>query len=231
MVTVLGFWRKMRAKLGLIWRQRLRPACNRRNVPYFVFLALLAFLITTSLMTRRRSQAAPVKIEPAAVAPASEEPIHLGQSPSELESAWLDMLAAGGETDSAEAVAAGPGSFTAPVGVLSQGRGWRKNEQDGTWVYHRGVDLTGASGRDVAAITPGKVTRIANDPEGGLRVEIDHGGGWVSILGGLTDLHVKVGDRAAAGGIVGRTLGTELHLEIREGDILMDPIAAIPGIG
>jgi len=100
--------------------------------------------------------------------------------------------------------------------------------------FHPGIDLPGATGTPVGAAAPGRVTFAAHDPGGyGNLVEVDHGGGVVSMYAHLSGFSVRVGQTIATGTRVGRigssgeSTGPHLHFEVRVRGAAVDPVPAL----
>jgi|GEM_PF-3022480 len=105
--------------------------------------------------------------------------------------------------------------------------------------YNIGLDfgITGAQGRPCMASRAGTVKKAWLDPYTqkdpntgyGNVVYIDHGDGYVSIYAHLQDYTVKVGDKVAAGQVIGHigstgnSSGAHLHFEVRLNDKPIDP--------
>jgi murein DD-endopeptidase MepM/ murein hydrolase activator NlpD len=96
---------------------------------------------------------------------------------------------------------------------------------------HSGLDIMGFTGQPVTAAAAGVVT-VAMESDGpyGWRVDVDHGSGFSTVYGHLSEFTVKVGDRVSAGqriGSVGNTglsTGPHLHFEVRTGGVTVDPL-------
>ena len=100
--------------------------------------------------------------------------------------------------------------------------------------FHPGIDLPGATGTPVGAAAPGRVIFAAHDPSGyGNLVEVDHGGGVVSMYAHLSAFSVRVGQTIATGTQVGRigssgeSTGPHLHFEVRVRGAAVDPVPAL----
>lgn len=135
--------------------------------------------------------------------------------------------------------------------VVTSGLG---EPRDGGRRPHRGIDFASEAGEPVLAIASGVVTfagvdwerraHIALEPWGaqlvhrrhmgpkGLFVEVDHGGGVVSLYAHLERYDVGVGDEVLAGqvlGLVGETgvrdSGPHLHLGLFKDGRVIDPLA------
>lgn len=101
--------------------------------------------------------------------------------------------------------------------------------------FHQGIDIDGDTGDPVRAARSGTVTVTGHwDDCGGLQVHIDHGGGFESWYRHLSRIDVTVGQRVAAGTIIGAvgdtgcSLGSHLHFGIREGKVFVDPLRYLP---
>lgn len=226
-----AFWKSCRLGLGRLWRNAFRPWLRRRNIPYFVLLGLVAFLLTTGAARRRQPGVRlPVRSDTAA---AAEEPrIMLGQSRDELSAAWEAMTERHTVGDETPASAASvPLVFASPCrGTVALGRGWRREEPGATWVYHRGVDIRVSDSDSVRASAPGRVLRVAEWEEGGLSVELTHDGGWRTVYGRLGKVEVKPGAILPAGGLVGCAAGDLVHFELWREQAAVEPGTVIPDL-
>ncbi|MFZ5376870.1 MAG: peptidoglycan DD-metalloendopeptidase family protein [Patescibacteria group bacterium] len=114
------------------------------------------------------------------------------------------------------------GSFIWPAsGTITQGYRF----------YHKAIDIANRGAGPILAADSGVVT-VAGwvDNSGyGNRVVIDHGNGYVTLYAHLSVIQVKVGQRVNRGDVLGqmgntgRSTGTHLHFEIRNGGSLMNP--------
>jgi murein DD-endopeptidase MepM/ murein hydrolase activator NlpD len=93
---------------------------------------------------------------------------------------------------------------------------------------HLGIDIAGVPGNPVYAVDNGVVTYAGWSDSGyGNVIVIDHGNGWLSLYGHLSDASltvncgsfVKQGDTIAAVGATGNTTGPNLHFELRNTQI------------
>ena len=107
------------------------------------------------------------------------------------------------------------------------------NPTMGDWRVHAGVDILAPVGTEVKAVAQGVVKRVYRDEFKGLCVEIEHADGLTSIYCGLEDEVIAEGDEVLMGtkiGTVGTTAafelsdGPHLHLEIRDGEVALDPL-------
>ncbi len=85
---------------------------------------------------------------------------------------------------------------------------------------HSGIDLAAPIGTDIKAADGGKVIFAGYNGSLGYVVEIDHGGGRVTLYGHCSKLFVKKGDKVYQGqhiadvGNTGRSTGPHVHFEV-----------------
>jgi len=97
--------------------------------------------------------------------------------------------------------------------------------------YHKAVDIANRAGGPVLAADSGVVTQAGwLDGFGyGIRIIIDHGNGMQTLYAHLSAVQVQSGQRVNRGDVVGlmgntgRSTGTHLHFEIRQGGVLLNP--------
>jgi len=98
--------------------------------------------------------------------------------------------------------------------------------------WHRGLDIANKSGGSILAADAGTVT-VAGWPDNwgyGNRVVVDHGNGFQTLYAHLSKISVVVGQRVNRGdllglmGSTGRSTGTHLHFEIRNGGPGLNPL-------
>lgn len=116
------------------------------------------------------------------------------------------------------------GSFIWPAsGGITQGYSF----------YHKAIDIANRAAGPILAADAGVVTTAGwVDSSGyGNRVVLDHGNGYVTLYGHLSTVQVVVGQRVKRGdvlgqmGSTGRSTGTHLHFEIRQGGALLNPLS------
>ena len=115
------------------------------------------------------------------------------------------------------------GSFMWPAsGRITQGYSF----------YHKAIDIANHGGGPILAADAGIVT-VAGWVDGygyGNRVMLDHGNGYVTLYAHLSVIQVRVGQRVKRGDVLGqmgntgRSTGTHLHFEIRQGGALQNPL-------
>jgi murein DD-endopeptidase MepM/ murein hydrolase activator NlpD len=117
---------------------------------------------------------------------------------------------------------AGEVDMSSPFGV-------RTDPFLGRPAMHTGIDLRGDIGEPVHATANGKVTIAGRDGGYGNMVEIDHGNGFATRYGHLSEIDVKVGQAVRIGqaigkiGSTGRSTGPHLHYETRINKESVDP--------
>jgi murein DD-endopeptidase MepM/ murein hydrolase activator NlpD len=99
--------------------------------------------------------------------------------------------------------------------------------------YHKALDISNKSGPGILAADSGTVV-VAGWPDGygyGNRVIIDHGNGFQTLYAHLAGISVGVGQSVNRGDVIGRmgasgrSSGVHLHFEIRQGGVIMNPLA------
>lgn len=104
---------------------------------------------------------------------------------------------------------------------------------------HSGLDLAGQVGDQVLAAAPATVL-IADhsslNPNLGLVVLLDHGGGYQTLYAHLQHVQVQPGDivrtgeQIAAVGSSGKATGPHLHLELLQRGVQQDPMLYLPAL-
>ncbi len=98
-----------------------------------------------------------------------------------------------------------------------------KNATTGDWRIHKGIDIKGASGDRINAVSDGIVTELLDSALWGTIVTVDHDNGYVAKYCGLRkDSTVKPGDEIKSGDKIGlldeipleKDDGVHLHFEL-----------------
>lgn len=114
-------------------------------------------------------------------------------------------------------------SVTSPFGV-------RTDPILGTAALHSGMDFRAPMGMPAKVTAPGVVTKAGWNGGYGRMVEVDHGNGFATRYGHLSEIDVTVGQKLAAGDIIGKTgssgrsTGPHLHYEVRHNGDAVDPL-------
>ena len=117
------------------------------------------------------------------------------------------------------------GSFVWPAsGQISQGYAF----------YHKAIDIANRGAGPILAADAGTVVAAGWDGSGyGNRVIIDHGNGNSTLYGHMSALQVQAGQRVNRGDVIGqmgstgRSTGTHLHFEIRQGGVMLNPLGLL----
>jgi murein DD-endopeptidase MepM/ murein hydrolase activator NlpD len=122
-------------------------------------------------------------------------------------------------------------------GRMTSGFGARRWRRSGHSENHFGIDIAAPRGTPVHAPAEGVVTHAAWKGDYGKMVELDHGTGYTTRFGHLSQMDVEVGDRVMKGQIIGevgstgRSTGPHLHYEVRYDGTPVDPIDYLDKLG
>lgn len=97
---------------------------------------------------------------------------------------------------------------------------------EGQQYFHNGIDIQATGGTEVRAVLAGKVIRTGPDPVLGLVVELDHGGGMVTLYGTLGQVKVTPGQAVEKGEVIAvlaKNPEARLHFEVRREGRAIDP--------
>ena len=112
---------------------------------------------------------------------------------------------------------------------LSSGFGVRSDPFLGRPAMHTGLDFRSSTGDPVRATATGMVESAGYNGGYGKMVEIDHGNGFSTRYGHMSEIEVKVGQQIKIGQIIGRvgstgrSTGPHLHYETRIDGDAVDP--------
>lgn len=109
---------------------------------------------------------------------------------------------------------------------MASGYGWRSDPFTKARKMHWGMDFSAPKGTPVYASGDGKVTRADNNSSGyGKHIRIEHGYGYMSLYGHLSQYNVKKGQKVKRGDLIGfvgntgRSEAPHLHYEVwKDGD-------------
>jgi len=112
-------------------------------------------------------------------------------------------------------------------GWLSRGYGMKNDPFTGYRRLHRGVDVSNNTGTPIIAPAEGRVKAVMTDRGMGKMIVIDHGYGFITRYGHLSEISVKRGQTVTRGDVIGKmgstgySTGPHLHYEIwRHGKVL-----------
>jgi len=106
-------------------------------------------------------------------------------------------------------------------GILTSSFGQRIDPFTHKPTFHGGIDIAVKVGTQVYPAMPGKVSFTGYKGDYGYLVVVDHGYGYQTLYGHLSEIKVKTGtivsydDIIALSGNTGRTTGPHLHFEIK----------------
>lgn len=116
---------------------------------------------------------------------------------------------------------------------VASGFGMRLHPIYKTMHFHEGMDFAAPTGTDVIATADGVVaeTDFRNyNRSYGLMVRIDHGYGYETLYGHLSDILVRRGEQVKRGQVIakvgntGQSTGPHLHYEVHKGGKIMNPV-------
>ncbi len=114
---------------------------------------------------------------------------------------------------------------------MASGYGWRSDPFTKARKMHWGMDFTAPNGTAVYATGDGRVTRADNNASGyGKHIRIDHGYGYLSLYGHLSQYNVKEGQKVKRGDLIGfvgstgRSEAPHLHYEVWKDEDRINPI-------
>ncbi|MDX8529454.1 M23 family metallopeptidase [Mesorhizobium sp. VK25A] len=114
-------------------------------------------------------------------------------------------------------------TVTSPFGV-------RTDPILGSAALHTGMDFRAPIGMPAKVTAAGTVTRAGWAGGYGRMVEVDHGNGFATRYGHLSEIDVAVGQKLAVGDVIGKTgssgrsTGPHLHYEVRHDGEAVDPL-------
>lgn len=114
-------------------------------------------------------------------------------------------------------------------GWISSRFGLRADPFTGLPAPHKGVDIANAAGAPVLAAARGVVVFAGKMTDFGYMVDVDHGYGFVTRYGHLSELNVHPGDIIEEGAVLGkigtsgRSTGPHLHFEVHRYGQAVDP--------
>jgi murein DD-endopeptidase MepM/ murein hydrolase activator NlpD len=122
-------------------------------------------------------------------------------------------------------------TFPVEGGCLSSPFGYRRG------IFHSGLDISAAKGDLITACADGRVV-FTGSRKGyrsyGLAVLVDHGRNVYTHYAHMSRIHVRKGQKVAAGdkiglvGSTGRSTSPHLHLEVKVGSQFYNPLAYFP---
>lgn len=126
-----------------------------------------------------------------------------------------------------------PGKFTRPTAIapISSKMGMRFHPVHKFWRLHAGLDIAVPIGSPILAPADGVVMVAGWAAECGIKIQLNHGGGWDTRYCHNSRALVTVGQRvkrgeaiALSGNTGGYSTGPHLHFEIRKDGNPLDPL-------
>jgi murein DD-endopeptidase MepM/ murein hydrolase activator NlpD len=118
-------------------------------------------------------------------------------------------------------------------GILGHGFGWRRDPFTGQREFHKGIDISAPTGRDVVAPADGIVIKVTREAGYGKVIYLSHGNGITTRYGHLSEYNVRLGQKVKRGdtiafvGSSGRSTGPHLHYEVLVHSKKVDPMSYI----
>ena len=112
---------------------------------------------------------------------------------------------------------------------LSSNYGYRRDPFSQKFKFHDGHDYSARIGTDVHSTANGRVKKSKYWGSFGNYIEIDHGNGYITAYGHLSNRSVKAGDKVFRGqkvgevGNTGRSTAPHLHYEVQYKNKAVDP--------
>ena len=118
-------------------------------------------------------------------------------------------------------------------GWISRGYGMKFDPFTGMKQMHRGIDIANHRGTPIVATADGRVKRVGTSGGLGKTVVIDHGYGFQTRYGHLSEIKVVRGQRVKRGDVIGLmgstgySTGPHLHYEVLRGGRPLNPLKYI----
>lgn len=116
------------------------------------------------------------------------------------------------------------------VGPVTSYFGWRTNPVLGGNEFHRGIDISAATGTNIIAAASGVVIYSGYRGGYGKCIIIDHGGKIATVYAHQQELLASAGARVSAGQVIGKvdstgfSTGPHLHFEVRVNGVPQNPL-------
>lgn len=143
------------------------------------------------------------------------------------------------ETHTLDYIYLGDRSTSTPVtDVITSTFGQRTNPVTGApEELHNGVDIRAATGTDILAWSDGVVLNVGETPYVGRYIRIDHGDNITTFYAHCSEIlaeegqNITTGEVIAKAGATGLVTGSHLHLEIKYGELYLNPLHYIEYTG
>lgn len=112
----------------------------------------------------------------------------------------------------------------------ASGWGYRMHPIYKVRIFHEGMDFTAPIGTEIYSTGDGVVKKVETSSTGyGKSVTIDHGFGYETLYGHMSEFNVKVGDKVKRGNVIGyvgntgTSTGPHVHYEVRKNGSPVNP--------
>lgn len=122
-------------------------------------------------------------------------------------------------------------------GNISSGFGYRIHPLRMSGELHSGLDISNAAGTKIISTADGVVRHSGWAHGYGMCLVVDHGFGYTTLYGHMSELGVREGDRVKRGQVIGRmgstgtSTGNHLHYEVWIGGLPRNPFPFLQGGG
>ena len=150
---------------------------------------------------------------------------------AEAEAARLAAAAQSGQTSSSSSSSYGGGAFAWPVPSshnISSGYGWRICPFHGR-EFHGAIDIAASGGAPIVASADGEVISAGWNGGFGNSIQVDHGGGLVTMYNHCSSFNASVGQKVSKGetiafvGTTGSSTGNHLDFRVFQDGTTKDP--------
>ena len=115
-------------------------------------------------------------------------------------------------------------AITPPAGgAIERGFGPYRDAESGLEFTSDGVTLGSRPGEAVHAPAAGAVRSVGEVPGLGLAIILDHGDGWMTLVGHLAEPRVKIGARVPRGFEIAEAAGPAIEFQLSQGGAWIDP--------
>jgi murein DD-endopeptidase MepM/ murein hydrolase activator NlpD len=193
-------------------------------------LQLLADEVTTAYGVKKQLAGSPDLVEEAPLAPT------MGETLAEYDYLRTTNLASRSRNIFARADLNILPAGWPITGRLMDGYGQRSDPFSGEGAMHTGVDISAPMGTSVKATADGIVVHAGWYSGYGRCIVLDHGNGYQTLYGHLSESEVIVGQEIRQGevlgrvGMTGRSTGPHLHYEVRIHTTPVNPYRFLAGI-
>ncbi len=118
-------------------------------------------------------------------------------------------------------------------GWLTRGYGTKRDPFTGEQKLHAGIDVSNRIGTPILATADGQIIQVERQRGLGKMIRIDHGNGFVTVYGHLSEFKVKKGQRVKRGEVIalmgntGYSTGPHLHYEIFKDGKTINPMSHV----